>query len=146
MYSQCSPEWVRQCNFWQVGISFVLLAVSWVCRSWGPVALVLANSLAMLLRSGLGLAFARRHLEPSFAELRLGPIAQLLGLLLAGSATSWLVPPVGSPLRMCLAVVVAVLAISFSLAVCRHELLTTVRAVRRSKEKHQNEVEKARNG
>ncbi|OLQ14770.1 Protein RFT1-like [Symbiodinium microadriaticum] len=136
MYSQCPPEWVRQCNFWQVegGLDAEPVeSAEGVCRSWGPVALVLANSLAMLLRSALGLAFAGRHLEPSFAQLSLGPVAKLLGLLLAGSLASWLVPPVGSPLRICLAVLVAALSISLSLAVCRHELLATVRAVRRSK-------------
>ncbi|CAE7396721.1 RFT1 [Symbiodinium natans] len=134
MYSQCPPEWVRQCTFWQVGISFVLLGVSWAFRGWGPVALVGANSLAMLLRAGLGVAFAHRHLQPSAAQLRLGPVARLLGLLLTGSLASWLFPPVGSPLRVCAAVCVAVLAISLPLALCRHELLATVRAVRRSKE------------
>jgi len=80
MYSQCSPEWVRQCNFWQVGISIVLLLISWVGQSSGPIALVWANSSAMLLRAALGCIFAFHHLQPEWNELRLGPVAQLLGL------------------------------------------------------------------
>ncbi|CAE8624654.1 unnamed protein product, partial [Polarella glacialis] len=43
MYAQCSPSWVRTCNFWQVAISAILLGSAWAARSIGPAALVWAN-------------------------------------------------------------------------------------------------------
>ena len=37
-------------------------------RSFGPVALVLANSVAMMLRALLGFTFAYKQLRPSWTE------------------------------------------------------------------------------
>lgn len=135
MYSQCSPAWVRQCNFWQVGISLVLLLVSWVGQSAGPIALVLANSLAMLLRAALGCIFAYRHLQPSWTELRLGPVGQLFCLLALGSrVTAMLVSPVMGPRQIVLAVSSAVIAIATAGLLCKGELAATLRAIRRGKQ------------
>ena len=45
-----------------------LLLISFFGRSKGPVALVLANSVAMLLRGLLGFSFAYKQLQPSWSE------------------------------------------------------------------------------
>ncbi|CAK9017751.1 unnamed protein product, partial [Durusdinium trenchii] len=136
MYSQCSPAWVRKCNFWQVGISAVLIMVSWAGQSSGPIALVVANSLAMLLRATLGLIFAYDCLQPSWNELRLRPVGQLFGLLALGSRMiAWLVLPLKEPWQTVVAVMSTAIAIASAGFVCKEELFATVLAVKKSKEK-----------
>lgn len=94
MYSQCPPAWVRICNGWQLLFSIVLVVVSWVGRSHGPIALVWANCSAMLLRACLGIAFAMRHLPPPQPnQLRLLPAGKLLGSVLLGGVLCTLLVP-----------------------------------------------------
>ncbi|CAJ1386127.1 unnamed protein product [Effrenium voratum] len=134
MYAQCSPSWVRYCNLWHLGISLVLVLVSWAGQAWGPVALVAANASAMCLRSLLGLVFAARQLRPSWSELRLAPVCQLLGLLALGSRLSaWLVPSVVDVWRVSGAVLLAALVIAVSALLGRRELWAALQAVRSSK-------------
>eukprot|EP00928_Gymnodinium_smaydae_P023251 TRINITY_DN19263_c0_g1_i1.p1 TRINITY_DN19263_c0_g1~~TRINITY_DN19263_c0_g1_i1.p1 ORF type:complete len:530 (+),score=95.38 TRINITY_DN19263_c0_g1_i1:81-1592(+) len=134
MYSQCTPDWVRKCNGFQLAISLVLVASASTLRSFGPVALVWANCLQMLLRVTLCGVFVQRHLSLSWADLNIVPVLRLFSLLAAsGYACSLVVPSVtdGVPwLRAAQAVFLAVLAIIVVLALCRQELIATFKKVR----------------
>lgn len=137
MYSKATPEWVRMCNACQLFISLVLVAVAYLARSLGPVALVLANCTSMMMRVILCAVFVYRQRTLSFADLRLGPLARLFGLFLAsGLSCSLLVPKVEEPmpwLRVITALGAAGITVLASAFLCRGQLKQVVQEIRSRK-------------
>merc|ERR1711865_1364502 len=92
VHAVASPKSMERMQLMSVVIPIVLIAIGVMGRSYGPLALVLANIVAMALRVGLCVYFLRSsEVDATWQDVR--PPARIFCLLAGAGAICWLAVP-----------------------------------------------------